>query len=359
MKSSIRLYTPKITRRKILSNLLLKNSINITTSGQLKQTKTDNSLPKHNESLSASRRHSITEKIDFNPKILIDLLKKRNLKINKKKIDNQRSLNKIWKNKNLCSLNTMTKKFKFLPGVNKLHHLTDQKIQDMINGSSENKSEPMNISFNKIRNMKKSFKSNYNLTNINNYNEREAIINIDPSINANFRKTQKNTVISNAFKTSFIQNKKKKKFVVKNKINNTVDAKSQSVSPFGIHKVMNLTRKDSDKLININNLINKNINIQEKHSKWLTSYNEYLKKFNLLNRSSMIDRLIFYLEKPLDCFEENVYEEKPGDKYQKFKNQIIRHKYKIYDTINEIKLNQIRNEVQLKRFIIEYRKHHI
>ena len=75
--------------------------------------------------------------------------------------------------------------------------------------------------------------------------------------------------------------------------------------------------------------------------------------FDILNRGSKIDRLIFYIEKPEECFEENLIDKKPGDKYQLFKNQIAKHKTKLENIIKEIRLNQIKSEYLMKKYIFD------
>ena len=74
---------------------------------------------------------------------------------------------------------------------------------------------------------------------------------------------------------------------------------------------------------------------------------------NVYHRGSKIDRLIFYIEKPEECFEEHLTDKKPGDKYQLFKNQIAKHKTKLDNIIKEIRLNQIKSEYLMKKYIFE------
>ncbi len=80
---------------------------------------------------------------------------------------------------------------------------------------------------------------------------------------------------------------------------------------------------------------------------------ESIEKIDFLNRGSKIDRLIFCIEKPNECFEENLFDKKPGDKYRLLKNQLYQHKNKLDKIIKEIKLNQIKNEYLMKKYIFE------
>ena len=50
--------------------------------------------------------------------------------------------------------------------------------------------------------------------------------------------------------------------------------------------------------------------------KWLEFIKDSIEKFDFFNRNSKLDRILFYMVKPNECFEENVLDIKPGDKYQ-------------------------------------------
>ena len=76
-----------------------------------------------------------------------------------------------------------------------------------------------------------------------------------------------------------------------------------------------------------------------------------IQKSQFLNRSSKIDRLIFKLENPNGCFEENVYSLKAGDKYISFKNQIIKQRKQIEKIFYKNKMSLISDETLIKRYI--------
>jgi len=76
-----------------------------------------------------------------------------------------------------------------------------------------------------------------------------------------------------------------------------------------------------------------------------------IQKSKFLNRSSKIDRLIFKLENPNGCFEENVYSLKAGDKYISFKNQIIRQRKQIEKIFYKNKMSLISDETLVKKYI--------
>lgn len=76
-----------------------------------------------------------------------------------------------------------------------------------------------------------------------------------------------------------------------------------------------------------------------------------IQKSQFLNRGSKIDRLIFKLENPNGCFEENVYSLKAGDKYISFKNQIIKQRKQIEKIFYKNKMSLISDETSIKRYI--------
>ena len=93
-----------------------------------------------------------------------------------------------------------------------------------------------------------------------------------------------------------------------------------------------------------------------KHNFFETSYRDdkdSIKKYDVLHRRSRIDRLIFFIENPEGCFEENLMEERPGDKYIMLKNQMKRRKNRFENIIREIKLNQKKSEYLMKKYIFD------
>ena len=83
--------------------------------------------------------------------------------------------------------------------------------------------------------------------------------------------------------------------------------------------------------------------------KCLTSDSMKILDIPIKNRKNDI-RLIFY-EKTDESFEDNFFYKKTGDKYHLFKKQISKHKNKLEKLIKEIRLNQIKNEYLMKKYI--------
>ena len=72
-----------------------------------------------------------------------------------------------------------------------------------------------------------------------------------------------------------------------------------------------------------------------------------------MHKSSKVDRLLFQLEKPDECFEENVISNRPADKFVFFKNQIIKQKDKTIKMFYDYKRILKSNETQMTRYIFQ------
>ena len=69
-----------------------------------------------------------------------------------------------------------------------------------------------------------------------------------------------------------------------------------------------------------------------------------------LNRASIIDRLIFKVTNPDDCFEDYIISDKPGDKYINFYKQIKKKQNQIYKMLLDVMLEQKKNYLELKQY---------
>ena len=69
-----------------------------------------------------------------------------------------------------------------------------------------------------------------------------------------------------------------------------------------------------------------------------------------LKRASIIDRLIFKITNPDDCFEDYIISDKPGDKYINFYKQIKKKQNQIYKMLLDVMLEQKKNYLELKQY---------
>ena len=314
-----------------------------------------------------------SSKLNYDSNFLINLLKGDFLTSHKliRKIKSFRASSRNELKKHSLPLNkndskiplNFSKKFRDLPNIEKLHYLTNKDINAILQPNensnnyfciNKNNSERINRTRDQLSsNDKKKLKIN------NNTPLKKSYKNI--IFNENLKENQQ------IFDNKIIYNYTNKK----NKINNNFKINNKKAFILGNNKIPNnnnfetkmLTENDIDFINQSKNKYNKfdskNDLLEEKmsrrNSKDENDYvngSPYSTKINkaLLRRSSVIDRLVFNLEKPLDCFEEHVIDEKPGDKYQLLKNQLAKEKNKIYKIIYETKKSQIKSEVLMRKY---------
>ena len=291
-----------------------------------------------------SKKKNLSNHLKFNNNILLNLLKKSNLK--KKRFISQ-THSKItfnsFNNENINSkltkdikiLYNLNKKFHDLPGLSKFHNLTNEKMNNLIK-TEEN-------SYNLIKTYENK-KSQINLK------IKERVFDNIELINNKRYLNDKNIIIVNN-KNDFLRHslgaKKFKLNVNKLKKSTTTNLYTNSSSSNQQNeKAAILDKISPEKKIKLikNNTNNTQI--------WMAPLKNSSNR-NILRRGSIVDRLVFYIEKPEECFEENLLDKKPGDKYQLFKNQLTKHKNKLENIIKEIRLNQIKSEYLMKKYIFE------
>ena len=291
-----------------------------------------------------SKKKNLSNHLKFNNNILINLLKKSNLK--KKRFISQ-THSKItfnsFNNENINSkltkdikiLYNLNKKFHDLPGLSKFHNLTNEKMNNLIKTEEssynliktyENKKSQINLK------IKERVFDNIELINNKRYlNDKNIII-----VN-NKNDFLRHSLGAKKFKLNV---NKLKKSTTTNLYTNSSSSNQQNEKAAILDKI---SPEKKIKLIK-NNTNNTQI--------WMAPLKNSSNR-NILRRGSIVDRLVFYIEKPEECFEENLLDKKPGDKYQLFKNQLTKHKNKLENIIKEIRLNQIKSEYLMKKYIFE------
>ena len=318
-----------------------------------------------------NKRRSSTinySKLKFNKNILIQILKKTTLR----KILDKKNKTKIYKTSKITDFNVNDKpgnsmyktndlfnNFQNMPEMKKYHNITVEKINDLINSTDEiDKSSKVNKKNFKINNLKLRIKKNED--------EDEALKIKLNLIKNTERKKSFNNFLNNE------QNKENNKYPkYKNNIKyiniNDLNLNKENLLPYlssrlndhnRTHKYNSLSKLKKNKITNKDSTNQKKIFMSKTTknyatNQWLESLKQSIKKYDVLHRRSRIDRLIFSLENPGDCFEENIFEERPGDKYILLKNQMVRYKDKFENIIRDIKLNQKRSEYLMKKYIFD------
>ena len=303
-------------------------------------------------------------KLMFGKNLLIQLLKKKTLrKFLEKKIKSKNNIDNFnVKDKNSTDkAKKIYKSFQKIPEMKKFHNITAEKICDLIYQKNEITNSPIRKShkFNKLQlNLKteeynskpvhktKKFVPNWK-TNINtqywpnNTKDKE---------NNNYPRYKNNIKYINISDLNI--NKENKENILpylSSRLNyhNKNNKKYNSLSKIRKNLIANSSPKDPKKLFNNKTVTNYATN------KWLESIKSSIKRYDVLHRSSRIDRLIFLLENPDGCFEENLLEDRPGDRYILLKHQMTKYKNKFDNIIREIKLNQKKSEYLMKKYIFD------
>ena len=326
-----------------------------------------------------SKHKSKFKKLKFDTVLLVDLLKKSKISATTNILFKKSKKNfPIKKNNSIF-------KYKNIPGIEKLHHLTNADIDDLITDKSErsiiefSNFRYKNNSERKIFNPKnKNINDSYIITDSSNNKNNKKLyvtnINMNKNINKNTynginksctwksRKFTRNIILSHSNDINYTFNKNCKLYdktnikpTIKSFLINKkyLDINSNSLLNLENNKLKMFLPQNNNTKPNIeNNGVTKS---EEKKNKinFDNSFYSVFKNIKKFKRSSQIDRLIFKIENPEECFEEFVDKEKPGDKYQAFKNQIFRHRNKVDKMILEIKLNHNKCEEAVKKNSLE------
>ena len=315
------------------------------------------SMRNYNDKFYKANSLSKHRKIKLKQKLLINLLKQSNIKNIKKRsggnkthsIISYHSFNSINDNilntdfKNFYNLN---KNFHNLPGLSKFHNLTDEKMNNLIK-TETNLYKKSAKSFNNINS-----KPNLKIKSCEN-NSKEKIFN-------NRFITDKNIIIFKN-KEEFLDHSKGSKKVkikmnkFKKNLTNSLLYLRNEKSLLNNNKSLSSYIKNEKAIVekittNIKKMkLNKSFNPNKCDTQiWMASIKDLIKNDDAVNMGTKKDKLIFYIERP-----EESYDLKPIDKYQLLKNQIAKHKKKFENIIKEMKLNQIKNEYLMKKYIFD------
>ena len=247
-----------------------------------------------------------------------------------------------------------------------------------INLSELNKDETLNHSLNKTRNSKR-----YNIPFLSKY--RHIDINIIKDLTSNEQKgfytyDIYNTINnSNNTKRSFFEEEPKIEHHFSNKKGLKKLFLTTPVPQVSLNYMDDLSNmktlptlenegKNNKTIINKKNNNNKNNSkikikrVKTLEEKKVTLENILLKqnienhqtnnsnKPKLLKRNSIVDRLVFQITNPDECFEEYLSFEKPVDKYIKFKKQLKKKQLQTYKMLLDVELDQKNEMKELKKY---------
>ena len=350
--------------------------------------------------------------LKFNENILIKILKQSKFKVKSKANKNRiNGLIDDYKKLNIRNKKRyLSEKFRNIPGINKLKYLTDQSMNELIAREEKTNFDTPNITINIKQNNNSNllYKPKYKTAEkLEKFHILNSTVN-DRSKDKNFRTENKSLTLnlSNIGKVKYENNKinnrlsegklinhhrnnnlcindgqlkksnHRKQNITDSSYNNNLYLYTQPNHCFYkvIHRNkesnpktklnknynrMNSFDKSKEKIYNLINSGKKSYTNNYENNKSYNPNDDENNKFHLssiqksqfLNRSSKIDRLIFKLEKPNECFEENVYSLKAGDKYISLKNQIIKQRKQIEKIFYKNKMSLISDETLIKKYI--------
>ena len=311
-------------------------------------------------------------KLKFNKYLLIELLKKTRLrKLSEKKNKAKNSNSSRFNNFNNTEkqfdtqdkkINKIYQNFQDYPEMKKFHNITLETLSDLIKSNDET---DRSSQYPKLRYTNINLKINPDINKSNSYMKKfQNITNMKRS-NFNFYKNVEKNMIKNKYlkySTNTANIKNINLDLIDLNLNNEnmlpiLSTKSNESNPINTKYSFSQKKQKRNIMENKETTPKKKfmskISKENQTNKWLQSIRDSIKKYDILHRSSRIDRLIFVIENPEGCFEENLMEERPGDKYIMLKNQMIRRKDKFENIIREIKLNQKKSEYLMKKYIFD------
>ena len=233
-------------------------------------------------------------------------------------------------------------------------------INDTNNDSFTNNIKYRNPYLQKFRHLNKTIFNNLTSRELKGFYNYDTLTNInnisDKSKNSYFEDFQieENNYNKKIFLTSF---REQRKLRLRNNNNNDL-TRMKTEQSSEIEKI-NRSKKENNgkksnvripkvKTLNTLNHINLESILLKKNIKSDKNINLNITK--KLKRASIIDRLIFKITNPDDCFEDYIISDKPGDKYINFYKQIKKKQNQIYKILLDVMLEQKKNYLELKQY---------
>ena len=112
----------------------------------------------------------------------------------------------------------------------------------------------------------------------------------------------------------------------------------------------NIQQSQKKSIIQLRSRETKDINFQL-NKKDTELNNKFLEK-TTVRRASLVDRFTFKVANPDGVIEDYITEQdKPGDKYKRFKSQLVKGKNKVYKLLYDVKKTQILAETMLNVYV--------
>ena len=265
----------------------------------------------------------ISNKTHFRPhstgKLIIKKPQNRRINILNKKLENNSNKTTINRNKEILDEPLIDKinhnKYKKIPNIFKCRHLNSKIFSNLTSN------QPKGI---------------YTYETINSFNNSN-------STRRSYLEDEKIPKSENRL----LRNQKKFFLTTQNKIFNVTDELSNINTIQTIENEKEKEKENNSERQGNNNNRFKKIKFTLKN---ILSKNNKLLKIKHLRRDSMIDRLLIKITNPEECLEEFIANEKPGDKYIKFKKQIQRNQNKKDKILLNFQLETNKGIKEIKRY---------
>ena len=220
-------------------------------------------------------------------------------------------------NKISNSSNSSLSKYSYIPGVSKMKHLSNDIIETLFSRENITKSRNTNIKDSVSDNKSSSY-----------YLQQQSF--------------PINLKMSNSRYINFKNNRPKSKNKKSLSINSNMLIKNNKLlfANMGVSKKRSLLQ-----------LATQSREMSKSNNEETNSNNLFLQK-GKIKRSSLVDRYMFKIANPDGVMEDYIIEgDKPGDKYKRFKNQILKGKNKVYRLIQDVKRTQMISDTMISVYI--------
>ena len=253
----------------------------------------------------------------------------------------------------------IAKEYKYMPDVYKYKHLNVDIIKSFTSRANNNNQREHKKGNEPILRLKKKKEGHSKDKNINNTPiNQSGIINTERSHKGNAKTTFATHLIMKANKLLFANLGGAKRQQILNfiELSNSTSRTHTKINSNEITRTYtNSKRPNSSSVYNYSH----RQNIQSaSHSDFQETKNILIQKANI-KRSSLVDKYLFKIANPDGVIEDYYIDnDKPSDKYKRFRNQITKGKNKVYRLIQEVKRTQTFSDTMIKVFMTKLKGKH-
>lgn len=253
----------------------------------------------------------------------------------------------------------LAKEYKYMPDVYKYKHLNVDIIKSFTSRANNNNQREHKKGNESVLRLKKKKEGHSKDRNVNNTPiNQSGIINTEGSHKGNAKTTFATHLIIKANKLLFANLGGAKRQQILNfiELSNSTSRTHTKINSNEITRTYtNSKRPNSSSVYNYSH----RQNIQStNHSDFQETKNILIQKANI-KRSSLVDKYLFKIANPDGVIEDYYIDnDKPSDKYKRFRNQITKGKNKVYRLIQEVKRTQTFSDTMIKVYMTKLKGKH-